>query len=148
MNRRGEQREEGPLYGKRLRVDADRLEQQVTHPVRWEACMRQLVEIGVDEVLEVGHGKTLATLAKKIDKELTVTRLGTPADFEAILPRIRGETWDGMCYRPDLKRFTRRWREEGWHQQSNGVQVRGDKLHLILPNGLEWHFDGPHAHGF
>jgi [acyl-carrier-protein] S-malonyltransferase len=43
---------------------------------------------GVTEVFEIGSGKVLAGLAKRIDKTLEATSLGTPADIEAALPKL------------------------------------------------------------
>ena len=43
---------------------------QIDHPVRWEACMGKLIETGVELVLEVGPGKVLTGLMRRIRKEM------------------------------------------------------------------------------
>jgi [acyl-carrier-protein] S-malonyltransferase len=46
----------------------DKLEAQVYSPVRWESCIRRMIDDGVDTFVEVGPGKTLCGFIKKIDK--------------------------------------------------------------------------------
>ncbi len=43
---------------------------QIDHPVRWEECMGKLIETGVELVLEVGPGKVLTGLMRRIRKEM------------------------------------------------------------------------------
>lgn len=40
---------------------------QVSSPVRWEESMRKMIEKGIEQVLEVGPGKVLSGLMKRID---------------------------------------------------------------------------------
>jgi [acyl-carrier-protein] S-malonyltransferase len=49
------------------------LVEQVTAPVRWVEIVRFLVGAGVTEAIEIGPGKVLAGLAKRIDKTLKVS---------------------------------------------------------------------------
>jgi [acyl-carrier-protein] S-malonyltransferase len=49
---------------------------QVDGTVRWEATVRSMVEAGVTHALEIGPGKVLAGLAKRISKELRVLSVG------------------------------------------------------------------------
>lgn len=49
------------------------LVQQVTAPVKWTQCVHQLVEKGVQNVIELGAGKVLSGLVKKIDNERLTT---------------------------------------------------------------------------
>ncbi len=50
------------------------LKNQLTSPVLWEATIRRMVELGVDRVVEVGPGKVLQGLVRRIDPD--ITRLG------------------------------------------------------------------------
>jgi [acyl-carrier-protein] S-malonyltransferase len=60
------------------------LVQQVDGPVRWEESVRFMVEQGVTHALEIGPGKVLAGLAKRIAKELKVLSVSDPASIEQI----------------------------------------------------------------
>ncbi|MFY1624342.1 acyltransferase domain-containing protein [Micromonospora sp. WMMD735] len=63
-----------------------RLVRQVTAPVRWDLCMRTLVELGVTGVLELPPAGTLAGLVKRELKATGVPEivtLNTPADLPA-----------------------------------------------------------------
>lgn len=52
------------------------LVRQVTQPVRWEDCVRWLVSQGADAFYEVGPGKVLKGLLKRIDRKLECTSVG------------------------------------------------------------------------
>lgn len=43
---------------------------QVSNPVRWEDCVRRMIDDGVDTFIELGPGKTLCGFVKKINKEV------------------------------------------------------------------------------
>lgn len=43
---------------------------QVSSPVRWEESMKKMVEKGIDQVLEIGPGKVLTGLMKRIDNRV------------------------------------------------------------------------------
>jgi [acyl-carrier-protein] S-malonyltransferase len=62
----------------------DLLVRQVTHRVRWEASMQRAVALGVRTAVEVGHGKVLAGLAKRIEPALVVRACGSPADLDVL----------------------------------------------------------------
>ena len=51
------------------------LTEQITHPVQWETTIRRMVEDGFDTFIEVGPGKTLSGLVKKIAKDATILRV-------------------------------------------------------------------------
>jgi len=40
---------------------------QVSNPVRWEESMRKMIEKGIEQVMEIGPGKVLSGLMKRID---------------------------------------------------------------------------------
>lgn len=69
--------------------DPDRLKQaliqQVTARVRWRESVLALAEQGVDRLLELGSGKVLTGLAKRIDRSLTASAIGTIEDLDAVL---------------------------------------------------------------
>lgn len=49
-----------------------RLVEQVYRAVRWEGCFRALVAMGATRAVEVGPGRTLAGLGKRIDRALKI----------------------------------------------------------------------------
>ena len=44
---------------------------QVSSPVRWEESMRKMIGKGIEQVLEIGPGKVLSGLMKRIDHRMT-----------------------------------------------------------------------------
>jgi [acyl-carrier-protein] S-malonyltransferase len=60
----------------------DLLVQQVDHPVRWEETVRAMAADGVTHILEIGPGKVLAGLVRRIAKEIEVVPVGTPEGIE------------------------------------------------------------------
>jgi [acyl-carrier-protein] S-malonyltransferase len=48
---------------------------QVSSPVRWEESMRKMIEKGVEQVLEIGPGKVLSGLMKRIDNRIEARSL-------------------------------------------------------------------------
>lgn len=61
------------------------LVQQVTGSVRWRESMIWAADNGVTELIELGAGKVLTGMAKRIDTRLAATALNTPEDIEAFL---------------------------------------------------------------
>lgn len=59
------------------------LVEQITGAVRWRESMASLRSLGVTDVVEVGAGKVLTGLVKRIDKDLATVNLQEPADIEA-----------------------------------------------------------------
>lgn len=54
---------------------------QLTHPVRWEQIIQNMIQDGVDSFFEIGPGKVLTGLNKRIAREFTCTAIGTEADI-------------------------------------------------------------------
>lgn len=59
------------------------LVQQVTGLVRWRESMQWLKSQGVTQAAELGSGKVLAGLMKRIDKDIETVSIGLPAELEA-----------------------------------------------------------------
>ena len=63
-----------------------RLVEQVTGMVRWTESIGWLAaEGGVDSLVELGAGKVLTGLVRRIDPQLAATTIGTSADIDAFL---------------------------------------------------------------
>ncbi|MGE0660467.1 MAG: ACP S-malonyltransferase [Reyranellaceae bacterium] len=66
----------------------DLLVRQVTGLVRWRESVLFMKGQGVEGLVEVGAGKVLSGLVKRIDKEMTGTAVNGPADIEALLKSL------------------------------------------------------------
>jgi [acyl-carrier-protein] S-malonyltransferase len=67
----------------------DALVRQVSAAVLWEDVMRRLASEGVTTYVEVGPGRVLSGLARKIHKDAEVFAFGGPDDLDAILAHAR-----------------------------------------------------------
>ena len=65
-----------------------RLVEQVTGRVRWRETVEWFGANGVDTLYEVGAGKVLSGLARRINREIATANIGTPADVEAALAAL------------------------------------------------------------
>jgi [acyl-carrier-protein] S-malonyltransferase len=61
---------------------------QVTQMVRWRESVQVLAAAAVEEVVEVGAGRVLAGLVKRIDRALPAISVGTPDEVEALVKRL------------------------------------------------------------
>lgn len=66
----------------------DLLVRQVTGTVRWRESVLYMKEQGVDSLVELGSGKVLSGLARRIDKEVAGSALNGPADIDAFLKSL------------------------------------------------------------
>lgn len=60
------------------------LKLQMDHPVLWEDSMRKLISSGIELFIEVGPGKVLEGLLRRIDRKANVLGAQTPEDIEKI----------------------------------------------------------------
>jgi [acyl-carrier-protein] S-malonyltransferase len=65
------------------------LVEQVTAPVRWIECIQELSRQGVTRVVEVGPGKVLSGLVKRIAPEIESFQVSDPASLEKTLAALR-----------------------------------------------------------
>ncbi len=63
----------------------DSLRRQVTQPVLWQRCVERMIADGVRNFVEIGPGRVLTGLMRKINREVTCVNVGT-------IEAIRGET--------------------------------------------------------
>jgi [acyl-carrier-protein] S-malonyltransferase len=68
------------------------LEAQVTSPVRWVETVAQLRALGAGTQIEVGPGKVLSGLARRIDPDMKVLNVEDPASLEATLRALEPGT--------------------------------------------------------
>lgn len=67
------------------------LVQQITGRVRWRECVAAMAKGGADTHVELGAGKVLTGLVKRIEPGLVTYAVETPADVEAFGKARRGE---------------------------------------------------------
>lgn len=60
------------------------LKRQLVSPVRWVEVIECLKAEGVEAVVEVGHGKVLTGLVKRIDKSIEGLNFGTSEDLDKL----------------------------------------------------------------
>ncbi|MEM7527384.1 MAG: ACP S-malonyltransferase [Pseudomonadota bacterium] len=60
------------------------LVEQVTAAVRWRESVQWMAAQGVTETVEVGAGKALSGMVRRIDRSLTVANVATPEDVKAL----------------------------------------------------------------
>ncbi|MBE0533548.1 MAG: ACP S-malonyltransferase [Rhodospirillales bacterium] len=64
------------------------LVKQVTSTVRWRESVLAMKALGVDTLVEVGVGKVLSGLTRRIDRDLAAMAVGTPEDIEALVKTL------------------------------------------------------------
>ena len=73
------QAERDPDTIRRLLVD------QICAMVRWRECVLSMREQGIDTLIELGAGKVLSSLVRRVDRDITTHSVQTPADIDSIL---------------------------------------------------------------
>lgn len=74
--------ESDPAVIRRLLVE------QITARVRWRETVESFKALGITSIAEIGAGKVLMTMAKRIDKDLPGVSIESPQDIEAFLKSI------------------------------------------------------------
>jgi [acyl-carrier-protein] S-malonyltransferase len=66
------------------------LVEQVTGMVRWRESVLWMKEQGVSEMIELGAGKVLSGLVRRIDKDIACESIGEPAQIESLIQKLKG----------------------------------------------------------
>lgn len=61
------------------------LVRQVTAMVRWRECVNEMVQLGCDSFVELGAGKVLSGLIRRIAPDAATASAANPAEVEALL---------------------------------------------------------------
>jgi len=61
---------------------------QVTSPVRWVESVRRMALSGVDTLIELGPGKVLTGLARRIDKRVRAFNVEDPQSLRVVLNEV------------------------------------------------------------
>jgi [acyl-carrier-protein] S-malonyltransferase len=64
------------------------LVEQVTGTVRWHESVQVMADMGVNQFIELGSGKVLSGLVKRIVPDAQTLSCGTPAEFEILMKSI------------------------------------------------------------
>lgn len=67
------------------------LVKQLTSSVRWEDNIKNLIDLGVETFVEIGPGKTLAGMIKKIDRKKKVISVGSLETLEQLKSHLEVE---------------------------------------------------------
>ncbi len=62
------------------------LVEQVTGSVRWRESVAYMAGQGVDEIWEIGAGKALSGMIRRIERSITCKAIGTPEDVASVTP--------------------------------------------------------------
>ncbi len=72
----------------RANTDATRVKPllvaQVAGTVRWEQCVNTMIAAGITTFVEIGSGKVLAGLIRRVNKQAVVHNVGDPASLDAL----------------------------------------------------------------
>lgn len=63
---------------------SDRLIRQIPNPVRWEQSMKLLPTQGISQAVEIGPGKVLTGLLRRINKEIKTFNIENPNDLKGM----------------------------------------------------------------
>lgn len=63
---------------------------QITGMVRWRESVLWMGEQGVTEMIELGTGKVLCGLVRRINKEIATSNAGTPEEVEKLIEALKG----------------------------------------------------------
>jgi [acyl-carrier-protein] S-malonyltransferase len=66
------------------------LVEQVTGSVRWRESVAYMAGQGVTEIWEIGAGKALAGMVRRIERSITCKAVGTPEDVVAAAASLKG----------------------------------------------------------
>lgn len=64
------------------------LAEQIVRPVQWVDCVKTMINEGIRKFIEIGPGKVLSGLIKRLDKSLTVVNIEKPDDIVMALEVI------------------------------------------------------------
>lgn len=71
-----------------------KLIEQLYSPVRWEETVRELMDLGVDSFVEIGPGKVLSGLVKKVNRRANVIAVSDLETINMAVEKLKGESVD------------------------------------------------------
>jgi [acyl-carrier-protein] S-malonyltransferase len=70
----------------------EKLIEQLYSPVLWEDSVRKMIELGVDTFIEIGPGKVLSGLVKKVDRTVKTLAVSDEDSFQAAMEALKEES--------------------------------------------------------
>jgi len=64
------------------------LTSQIDNPVKWEMIVRHMIAEGADTFVELGPGKTLTGLIKRIDPDVRLFNVSVPEDLDLLIQTL------------------------------------------------------------
>ena len=64
------------------------LRRQVTKPVLWQRCIERMIADGVDRFVEVGPGRVLTAMMRKIDRKMTAVNVSSTDSISAAVSTV------------------------------------------------------------
>lgn len=64
------------------------LVEQVTGRVRWRESVASFADMGIDQAVEIGAGKVLSGLVRRVNRDLAISNIEGPADLEAFVATL------------------------------------------------------------
>ena len=65
-------------------ISMKNMAKQLKSPVKWKQTIKLMIEDGYDTFIEIGAGKTLKGLMRKISRDVTVFNVDTFEDIEKL----------------------------------------------------------------
>jgi [acyl-carrier-protein] S-malonyltransferase len=72
-------------YYKSAEKIAEGLIKQLTSPILWQKCMEKLIADGVEDFYEIGPGRVLSGLMRRIDRKINVVNISSLQAIEGLL---------------------------------------------------------------
>lgn len=69
-----------------------KLIEQLYSPVRFEESVERLIDLGVTTFIEIGPGKVLSGLVKKVNRRLTTISVSDQETIEAAIQTLKGDS--------------------------------------------------------
>jgi len=69
----------------------EKLIEQLYSPVLWEDSVQKLIDLGVDTFVEIGPGKVLSGLVRKVDRKVRTISVQDPESCQEAIELLRGE---------------------------------------------------------
>jgi [acyl-carrier-protein] S-malonyltransferase len=73
-------------------VIEEKLVEQLYSPVLWEDSVRTMIDLGVDTFIEIGPGKVLSGLVKKVDRSVRTFSVSDAESCHATIEALKEET--------------------------------------------------------